>query len=167
MLFHFNTISRHPTWGTKRNSILSWFLWTHPSIYYWRGNRTHTRTDPQQQIYSVQTEHMHFEITWQLWACSVLEYHLSKHLYVEQLCSQWTLHKHVHCKNLVLSEDSSPWIIILSWQQKSMWYQKDFGSNSLSPGKKKKQSKASGLELDASKEALNRNICQVQKLYKC
>jgi hypothetical protein len=47
-----------------------------------------------------------------------------------------------------------------------MWYQKDFGSNSLSPGKKK-YSKASGLELDASKEALNRNVCQVQKLYEC
>jgi len=99
--------------------------------------QTNHNCDPQQQIYSVQTEHMCFEITWKLWACSVLEYHLSKHLYIEQLCSQRTLHKHVRCKNLVLSEDSSPWIIILSWQQKSMWYQKDFGSNNLSPGEKK------------------------------
>jgi hypothetical protein len=43
---------------------------------------------------------------------------------------------------------------------------KGFWQQQLSPVKKK-HSKASGLELDASKEALNRNVCQVQKLYKC
>jgi hypothetical protein len=44
---------------------------------------------------------------------------------------------------------------------------KGFWQQQFESREKKKHSKASGLELDASKEAFNRNVCQVQKLYKC
>jgi len=38
---------------------------------------------------------------------------------------------------------------------------KGFWQQQFESRKKEKQSKASGLELDASKEALNRNVCQM------